>query len=185
MLPDVTDLGPEDPLPTPPTAECCAAFFDALENLLEWLWDQIGDCVGEGEGPCGEMRRYVSFTPPIVQPNAPNVLAIYVPQNAIVSEDVQGFGRLRATATIELWEGCYPIVDAEGNLPSALQFHEANRHLYAHGYKLYSTLAEAVRGGSIDTIMSPCSRVTLGPLQPVPNETGIAVGWRTSITFTA
>lgn len=195
MIPAIPEQGT---LPDPPT--CCTDVFDYAERLLAWIWTGdddspgIAECVGEDTSPCGTMVRYVSWGPPIVRPWATrNLLAVYLASPAASMRIPPGSGNSPAVQLapvtdvffgIELWEGCYPVPPDDGNGPSYVQWHEANRHAYAHGLALYNRLISGGTG-NFSAMFPGCKTQRIEPLQVIaPGDPGLSVGWRTGLRVT-
>lgn len=186
MIPPIPAAG--DP-PAGPT--CCPELFDQGQALLAWIWSQISSCVGNDDSTCGRMITYVSWGPPIVRPSQPNILAVFLDVNAGVApiptanEKAQNIVLpTQVTWGIELWEGCYPIPDDRGNGPTYAQFHEANRHAYAHGLKLWNTLVGGVKDGTITGLdgFRGCTQLALTAMTPKDGGApGVSVGWATKL----
>ena len=184
----------EGALPAGPT--CCTDVFDFAEALLNWIWTGteddpgIAECVGEGDG-CGEMVRYVSWGPPIIRPlMTANLLAVYLVapafalRTSLPSSAAQLTPITDITLGIELWEGCYPVPPDNGDGPTYAQWHEANRHAYAHGTKLWARLLEGYTA-NFSQINAGCQTQRLLAMSPLePGAPGLSVGWRTSLQVT-
>lgn len=90
-----------------------------------------------------------------------------------------------ASWRVEIREACYPGVqgDSSDNLsfPTAEQYHEVNRHVYAHGYAAYMAVNRAYRDGSLFPSARQCPTLRMGALLPIPPQAYI-VGWSWDVT---
>lgn len=189
---------PTDPCDVPTEPTDCTGLFSMGEAILETVlgaldpYDDPDIC-----GACAGIDGFVAHGEPQLDFEAVNGahVTVYLQQFGPTSTSAGVAARaanpamvpltMEASWRIEMREACYPGVQGETaddlTFPTAEQYHEVNRHLYAHGYSAYTAVLAAYRNGTLFPDAYQCPTLRFGMLLPIPPQAYIA-GWSWDIS---
>ena len=189
MLPDAS-------CDTPPEPDSCTALFDMGDAILEVVLAALEPF--NDPAVCGdsELRGYVGLADPTIpfEDYFGGLVVVYLRQFGPTSKSQSDAARaanpqmvplvMEASWQVEIREGPYPGLTNNGDepvFPRIVEYHEANRHLHAHGYAAYRGLIGAYRAGTLFDDVTQCPVLRFGTLLPIAPQAYMA-GWTWDVT---
>jgi len=171
-----------------PEEACCNALYETAVHLLNVVYPDLIDCIGEPECPVQSIQPFVQHG---VEPDDPlcDTLIVYIVNISTSTGSTTLAGGLalapkyRVTYRMRLRESGWPMayaVDEQIYAPDPAVVNAIARHSYAHGERMFRSIANA----HAQRALAPgsCSVVNIGEFRPVPVG-AYCVGWEIDITL--